>query len=365
MDINWLLDILNPIAIFQLLFFIGFLYYKGTRIPSTVFLKIHLIVQVIPYLNYLYDLHFASLWPLLFFSVPCWFLWAPTFYFYICSRVFRDFVLSPRLIIHGIPAVVAMFYMGWLLFMNQTDHQSIKNQMNNLYYLVHIQLIAYNCVSIYLIQGYKKRIGSYTTANEQRKINWLQLITYGITFTSLTDIFLHMLPGFSGHGWGYVLFWIFINLFFFKAILSPDQFLGLDFKTPVPVKLALNKLKEHFHLIEQTIRSNNLHLDPDLSLEEVARSVGLPERVVSQVIRQNTVQNFSDYINSKRICYAKEVLRDRKQNDKTILEILYESGFNSKSVFNTQFKKQTGYAPKEYRKMIQSLDQSEESALIA
>lgn len=365
MDIKWLLDVLNPIAIFQLLFFIGFLYHKGSKIPSTFILKIHLIVQVIPYLNYLYYLHFTTLQPLLAISVPCWFLWAPTFYFYIRSRVFRDFALAPRMLLHAIPAWVMMIYMGWLLFIDQADQLMIKEQTNSIYYLVHIQLITYNIISLLLIQDYKKRISNYTTANEQRKISWLQLITYGITFTSIADIFLHILPGSSGQGWGYILFWVFINLFFFKAILSPDQFLGLDAKTSAPIKLALNKSKEHFLLLEQTIRSNNLHLDPDLSLEEVARSVGLPERVVSQVIRQNTVQNFSDYINSKRICYAKDVLRDRKQNDKTILEILYESGFNSKSVFNAQFKKQTGYTPKEYRKMIQHLDQLEDSALTA
>ena len=35
---------------------------------------------------------------------------------------------------------------------------------------------------------------------------------------------------------------------------------------------------------------------------------------------------------------------------KTILEVMYESGFNSKSVFNTAFKQKTGMTPLEFRR---------------
>ena len=34
----------------------------------------------------------------------------------------------------------------------------------------------------------------------------------------------------------------------------------------------------------------------------------------------------------------------------TVLEVLYGVGFNSKSAFNTTFKKYTGITPTEYRK---------------
>jgi AraC-like DNA-binding protein len=35
---------------------------------------------------------------------------------------------------------------------------------------------------------------------------------------------------------------------------------------------------------------------------------------------------------------------------KNVLEILYETGFNSKATFNRVFKKGTGYSPTEYKK---------------
>ena len=45
---------------------------------------------------------------------------------------------------------------------------------------------------------------------------------------------------------------------------------------------------------------------------------------------------------------AKELLIEEK--DKTILDIAFQSGFNSKSVFNTAFKKFTTLTPSQYKK---------------
>jgi len=151
--------------------------------------------------------------------------------------------------------------------------------------------------------------------------------------------------------WEYLIFLIFINIFFFKAIIQPDQFLGIDEKKLLPVNLDKDKSICYFQSIEERINSNQLFLDPDLSLHNVAQAVKLSDRIVSQSIKQNVGLSFSDYINIKRIDYAKEVLRATTKSEKNVLEILYEAGFNSKSVFNTQFKKHTGQSPTDFRNM--------------
>ena len=68
---------------------------------------------------------------------------------------------------------------------------------------------------------------------------------------------------------------------------------------------------------------------------------------LSHVINASFNQNFRDFINSYRIEESKSRL---VQDDMNILNIAYEVGFNSKSAFNTAFKKFTGMTPKEYRK---------------
>lgn len=61
-------------------------------------------------------------------------------------------------------------------------------------------------------------------------------------------------------------------------------------------------------------------------------------------------KHFFDFINEYRIEKAKKILKDPTQKELTILEILYQVGFNSKSSFSTSFKKYTGKTPTEFRK---------------
>jgi AraC-like DNA-binding protein len=61
-------------------------------------------------------------------------------------------------------------------------------------------------------------------------------------------------------------------------------------------------------------------------------------------------QNFFDFINRYRIEEAQRLLTDPPDKKITVLEVLYECGFNSKSSFNTLFKKHTGLTPSEFKK---------------
>ena len=116
-----ILDIINSIAVFQLLFFTVFLIIRGNKIPSTFFLKIHLFFQLISFVNYLYFTKgYYITKPLLLLSVPGLFLLAPTFYFYISSRLFIKVVPSLKLLIHGIPALLLMIYVLYLTFKNRS-----------------------------------------------------------------------------------------------------------------------------------------------------------------------------------------------------------------------------------------------------
>ncbi|MCP4150484.1 MAG: helix-turn-helix domain-containing protein, partial [bacterium] len=113
--------------------------------------------------------------------------------------------------------------------------------------------------------------------------------------------------------------------------------------SPETVSDILPKLT---HLMEK----EKAFLDADLTLKKLAQKLNVHYNHLSQIINDRLQQSFNDYINSFRIEEAKKKLADPAESKQTVLEIAYNTGFYSKSVFNTAFKKFTGITPSQYRK---------------
>jgi ligand-binding sensor domain-containing protein/AraC-like DNA-binding protein len=93
-----------------------------------------------------------------------------------------------------------------------------------------------------------------------------------------------------------------------------------------------------------------IFLNPDVNLKELAQKLNTHYNYLSRIINERMGKSFNDYINSYRIQEAQERLLDPKESKKTVLEIAYDTGFYSKSVFNTAFKKFTGMTPSQFKK---------------
>ncbi len=96
--------------------------------------------------------------------------------------------------------------------------------------------------------------------------------------------------------------------------------------------------------------SFTLYCDEDLGLSRMANLLDIRPDQVSALINQEYQMNFNQFINKHRIEYAKELLIT--QPKRSILSIAFDSGFNSKSTFNTEFKKNTGKTPSEFRNAV-------------
>ncbi|HNQ98151.1 MAG TPA: helix-turn-helix domain-containing protein, partial [Treponemataceae bacterium] len=68
-------------------------------------------------------------------------------------------------------------------------------------------------------------------------------------------------------------------------------------------------------------------------------------------------QSFRTYLNGLRIDYARMLLSE--QPDTPIIDIIYDCGFNSKSVFNAAFRASCGKTPSEWRKACLRTSDSE------
>ncbi|MCR9290324.1 helix-turn-helix domain-containing protein [Saprospiraceae bacterium] len=94
------------------------------------------------------------------------------------------------------------------------------------------------------------------------------------------------------------------------------------------------------------------YLDPNLSLRELAKTMKIPPNHLSQLLNEGFDKNFSEYINTYRLETFKSKAADPGHQHLTILALAYDSGFNSKTVFNTFFKKVMGKTPKAYWKEV-------------
>lgn len=102
--------------------------------------------------------------------------------------------------------------------------------------------------------------------------------------------------------------------------------------------------------IEAAVTARRLYLEPDLTLPELAERLGVPARRLSSLVNRGHGRNFSDWINGYRIEEAARRLADPAAAGENVLDVLYASGFNSKSSFNAAFKRLKGITPSEFRR---------------
>jgi len=104
--------------------------------------------------------------------------------------------------------------------------------------------------------------------------------------------------------------------------------------------------------LDEIMTSQKPYLDNELNLPKLAQLLDIPSYKLSHLLNKHYGENFSSFINKKRVERAKELLADSKYLHFNAIQIAYEAGFNSKTIFNTRFKKITGLTPLAYRKQF-------------
>lgn len=102
--------------------------------------------------------------------------------------------------------------------------------------------------------------------------------------------------------------------------------------------------------IASLMTKENLFLDADLASAGLANRLDISNHELSIVFNYGMQTNFYQYINTLRIHYFLDHIDQIIGENKTILTLAYESGFQSKSTFNKYFKQELGISPSEYLK---------------
>lgn len=105
--------------------------------------------------------------------------------------------------------------------------------------------------------------------------------------------------------------------------------------------------------LNQLMDEDEIYLNPSLSLRELAQSLQIHPNKLSWLINENLGKNFNEYINDWRLTAFQQKALNPENSNITLLGLAYESGFNSKSVFNEFFKRATGLTPRAWLKSRQ------------
>jgi len=112
--------------------------------------------------------------------------------------------------------------------------------------------------------------------------------------------------------------------------------------------LSKNEIENYLEKLDELMKVDKIYTDSSISLRHLAEKLELHPNKLSWLLNDQIGKNFNEYINDYRLLTFKEKALNPNNSHLTLLGLAYESGFNSKTVFNGFFKKMEGMTPKKW-----------------
>lgn len=106
---------------------------------------------------------------------------------------------------------------------------------------------------------------------------------------------------------------------------------------------------EYIQQILDFMNSERPHLNPELTIQDLSKQMNITRHHLTEILNNDLGKNFFNFVNEYRVEEVKKRLLNPKFEHLTIVAIAFDSGFNSKSTFNSIFKQQTGQTPSKWR----------------
>lgn len=310
--------------------------------------------------------HFLNL------STPTLFLFGPLFFLYVTALTSTTFKLTRHHANHFIPFFVTIVY--FVPFYLLTGDEKIAKVDLMIQGDVPLEAMMFGSaqiihfttylIAVYLLlQKHTKNVQANFSTLEKINLRWLRFVVYGfaVIYAMMFAAFLLMLIGIKVYSimqYGVAMVAsIAVYTMGYMGLRQPLIFHGENI-VEAPKKYEQSTMTEELaaKYLEQLLRTMNekkSYTDPELTIQRLSEITSIPAYHLSQLLNEQLSKNFYDYINGLRIEEAKTNFKDPKKSHYSIFAIAEESGFHSKSVFNTAFKKYTGITPSEFRKTAQ------------
>jgi AraC-like DNA-binding protein len=321
--------------------------------------------------------HIVSNWqPNLFFlgGLGLW-CQGPLLLWFVNKVIDADYEVTKRSALHLVPFVLVTV---WMLteFHFQTNEFKVSNMrsldflwspfMDNVISGRNLSMICYGwwCMATF---AHKKPKREAQQGNDKVILSLLFWLISGSILLASWTLVVHLIGGRIPINWANVLglgsnYLTLVFVLTLMVLTLRQSFLTSVKIEPssevqsVPVEPEQNESGNASVTIDQISKVQSYmeiekpYLDSKLNLESLAVRLKLPERTLSRLINQHLNKNVVEYINSYRVSEAKKLLVAEGSESKPMLNVMADSGFNSKSTFNSAFKQIVGKTPSQFRK---------------
>ena len=308
-------------------------------------------------------------------TYPISYLYGPIFYLYtklLTKKIEHVKIIN---ILHFVPFITGYIIIIpiYLLPMTERIQYVTKYMIPNrgpLIYgvfekLLSVQGIIYTILTILLVSEYNKKIKERFSNIEKINLEWLKYLTFGMivcwSFAAGSQIVDFFIPNDNSYGVAlHVAMSLLIYTIGYLGFKQPEIFIkpaedaiieptrekykksGLDNATAEELKEKLISL----------MTFQKPYLDSGLTLNKLSDLLLVSNHNLSEVINSKLGKTYYDFINEYRVEEFKKRLADSSNQNYNLISIAFDSGFNSKTSFNTIFKRTTGQTPSEFRKSL-------------
>jgi len=271
------------------------------------------------------------------------YLYGPLLLFYVQS-ILKKSSSKLHMLLHFVPALVILT-LDLLFYYHPTTSGFQFWKVNILLMILH--LFGYTLAVFYQVH----------TCRNQKSLQhlqlWLRFLSWGfavLLFIFCIEIYFVLFNQFRFFTpvrvSSLMVQLIYLNIMVYFGLATPEIFTKkqkYDYS-----RLSHSEKNELVSKLKKYMEKEEPFLDFDLTLQSLAEQTGIESTQLSQVINEHFDRNFKDFVNTYRIERAVALLTGPE--DLITKEVMYHSGFLSKSTFNPVFKKHTGMNPSQFRR---------------
>jgi AraC-like DNA-binding protein len=322
-----------------------------------------------------YMLFFKEKLFLLGFGYTLPLLFAPLLYIYVMSIIKNKKKFDMAFLWHFIPFIISNIYMYFYIytkspewrfnFLENTSFSSRPLVFNTFLIIVSAVYPIYVFIIYKELKKYLTELKRKVSCKDHIDLFWVNYLLISVMVLWLVSLYSKFVSGYfynlqysdatmAVYFFELIIIMI-IGYFGFKqgiifmgsSVTEVDDIEIEKYKT---TGLSSNDAKNFLPVLLEFMESKKPYLNSQLTISQLAGQLKIPQHHLSQIINEQIGKNFFEFVNSYRVEEVKRRIAENQNNKFTLLAIAYDSGFNSKSSFNTIFKKQTGLTPKEYMK---------------